>query len=138
MSESRKKNLEFRLVELENNLKTIIDGMNKLSSRLDTKIKELNTLKPVENPFDFSDIDRDDENALGEFLHIAEKNIVKFENIETQEIVNNIKDGYPFILKGELKLNDNNPSMINALFKDRDDFNQRIDKINEKYDDPYQ
>ena len=53
--------------------------MNKLSSRLNTKIKELNTIEHDENPFDFSDIDRYDEIDLGEFLDIAEKNIVKFE-----------------------------------------------------------
>ena len=44
-----------------------------------------------------------------------------------------IKDGYPFILKGEIRINDNDPSTINAFFKDGEHFDKRIEKINDKY-----
>ena len=87
------------------------------------------------NPFDFSDIKQDDEIDLKKFLDIVEHNVVIFENDSIHEVFENIKDGYPFILKSEIRINDNDPSPINAFFKDGEQFDKRIEKINDKYDE---
>ena len=68
-------------------------------------------------------------------LDIAEHNVVIFENDSIHEVFKNIKDGYPFILKGEIRINDNDTSTINAFFKDAEQLDKRIDKINDKYDE---
>ena len=61
--------------------------------------------------------------------------MVIFENDSIHEVFKNIKDGYPFILKSEIKLNDNDPSTINAFFKDGEQLDKIIEKINDKYDE---
>ena len=117
---------------------------NELNDRLQNKIIELNNvnqrIRDIErygetNPFDFSDIKQDDEIDLKKFLDIVEHNVVIFENDSIHEVFKIIKDGYPFILKGEIRINDNNPSMINAFFKDAQQLDKRIEKINDKYDE---
>ena len=108
-------------------LDVLNDSKNELNTRLQNKIIELNDVNQrirdfeqygETNPFDFSDIKQDDEIDLKKFLDIVERNVVLFENDSIQEVFENIKDGYPFILKGKIRMNDNDPSMINAFFKD--------------------
>ena len=117
---------------------------NELNTRLQNKIIELNSVnhKIRDNeqygetdPFDFSDIKQDDEIDLKKFLHIVEHNVVIFENDSIHEVFKNIKDGYPFILKGEIRINDIDTTTINAFFKDGEQFDKRIEKINDKYDE---
>ena len=100
------------------------DSKNELNTRLQNKIIELNNInqriRDVEqygetNPFDFSDIKQDGEIDLKKFLDIVEHNVVIFENDSIYEVFKNIKDGYPFILKGEIRINDNDPCKINAF-----------------------
>ena len=144
LSKSRKDKLESKLLKQENNLKALHKTLNNLSSLLETRIKinhvGTNENNPIErygetNPFDFSDIKQDDEIDLKKFLDIVEHNVVIFENDSIHEVFKNIKDGYPFILKGEIRINDNDPSMINAFFKDAEQLDKRIEKINDKYDE---
>ena len=125
-------------------LDVLNDSKNELNDRLQNKIYELNNvnqrIRDIErygetNPFDFSDIEQDDEIDLKKFLDIVEHNVVIFENDSIHEVFKNIKDGYPFILKGEIRINDNDPSMINAFFKDGEQLDKRIEKINDKYDE---
>ena len=105
-------------------------------SLLNSQIKIKHTDNNENNPFDFSDIKYDnDEIDLGEFLNIIENNIVKFENDDIIKVLENVTDEYPFILKSELKINDKEPSMINAFFSNRDGLIERIEKINERYDE---
>ena len=125
-------------------LEVLNDSKNELVTRHNNKIIELNNInqkiRDIErygetNPFDFSDIKQDDEIDLKKFLDIVEHNVVIFENDSIHEVFKNIKDGYPFILKGEIRISDNDPSMINAFFKDAEQLDKRIEKINDKYDE---
>ena len=120
------------------------DSKNELNTILQTKLIELNNvnqrIRDIEqygetNPFDCGDIKQDDEIDLKKFLDIVEHNVVIFENDSIHEVFKNIKDGFPFILKGEIRINDNDPSMINAFFKDGEQLDKRIEKINDKYDE---
>ena len=136
LSKSKKNKLESKLLKQENNLKTLNKTLNNLSSLLETRIKINHTDTNENNPFDFCDIKFDnDEIDLGEYLNIIENNIVKFENDDIRKVLDNVTDEYPFILKGELKINDNESSMINAFFSNRDALIERIEKINERYDE---
>ena len=105
------------------------DSKNQLNIRLQNKIFELNNVNKrigifeqygETNPFDFSDIKQDDEIDLKKFLDIVEHNVVIFENDSIYEVYKNIKDGYPFILGGEIRRNFNDLSTTNAFFKDSD------------------
>ena len=145
--------LEHRIDVVNNKIKNttnlkqldvLNDSKNELNTRLQNKIIELNDvnqrIRDIEqngetNPFDFSDIKQDDEVDLKKFLDIVEHNVVIFENDSIHEVFKNIKDGYPFILKGEFRINDNDPSTINAFFKDGEQLDKRIEKINGKYDE---
>ena len=143
--------LEHRIRIVNNRINTnkkqldvLNDSKNELITRHNNKIIELNNInqkiRDIErygetNPFDFSDIKQDDEIDLKKFLDIAEHNVVIFENDSIHEVSKKIKDGYPFILKGEIRINDNDPSTINAFFKDAEQLDKRIEKINDKYDE---
>ena len=125
-------------------LDVLNDSKKELNTRLQNKIIELNNInqriRDIEqygepNPFDFHDIQQDNEIDLKKFLDITENNVVIFEHDSIYEVFKNIKDGYPFILKGEIRINDNDPSMINAFFEDADQLDKRIEKINEHYDE---
>ena len=136
LSKSRKNKLQSKLFKQENNLKALHKTLNNLSSLLETRIKINHVDTNENNPFDFIDIKFDnDEIDLGEYLNIIENNIVKFENDDIRKILDNVTDEYPFVLKGELKINDKESSMINAFFSNRDALIERIEKINERYDE---
>ena len=136
LSKSRKNKLQSKLLKQENNLKALNKTLNHLLSLLNSQIKINHTDNNENNPFDFSDIKYDeDEIDLGEYLNIIENNIVKFESDDIRKVLENITDEYPFILKGELKINDKESSMINAFFSNRDGLIERIEKINERYDE---
>ena len=136
LPKSRKNKLQSKLLKQENNLKALHKTLNNLSSLLETRIKINHTGNKENNPFDFSDIKFDNnEIDLGEYLNIIENNIVKFENDDIRKVLENVTDEYPFILKGSLKINDNESSMINAFFTNRDALIERMEKINERYDE---
>ena len=145
--------LEHRIDTVNNKIKNttnlkqldvLNDSKNELNTRLQNKIIEINNvtqrIRDIEqygetNQFHFSDIKQDGEIDLKKFLDIVEHNVVIFENDSIHEISRNIKDGYPFILKGENRINDNDPSTINAFFKDGEQLDKRIEKVNDKYDE---
>ena len=129
LSKSRKNKLQSKLFKQENNLKALHKTLNNLSSLLETQIKINHVDTNENNPFDFIDIKFDnDEIDLGEYLNIIENNMVKFENDDIRKILDNVTDEYPFVLKGELKINDKESSMINAFFSNRDALIERIEK----------
>ena len=126
LSESEKNKLGSKLIKQENNLKALY----RLSTLLESQIKIKHVDKNENNPFDFSDIKFDnDEIDLGETLNIIENNIVKFENDDIRKVFENVTDEYPFKVKGELRINDKEPSIINAFFSNRDGLSERIEKI---------
>ena len=105
-------------------------------SLLNSQIKIKHTDNNENNPFDFSDIKyENDEIDSGDYLNIVENNIVKFENDDIIKVLENVTDEYAFILKSEIKINDKEPSMINAFFSNRDGLIERIEKFNERYDE---
>ena len=125
-------------------LEVLNESKNELITRHNNKIIELDNInqkiRDIErygetNPFDFSDINQHDEIDLKKFLDIVEHNVVIFEKDSIHEVFKNIKDGYPFILKGEIRINDNDPSTINAFFKEAEQLDKRIEKINYKYNE---
>ena len=128
-------------------LDVLIDGKNDLSSVLENKNDELNKInqriRDIEqygeiNPFDFSNIsqDNDVESDLSKLLEIAENNVVLFENDIIGGVVNNVmRDKYPFILKGEKKINEKDPTSVNNFYKNVEALNQWIEKINDNYDE---
>ena len=125
-------------------LEVLNDSKNELITRHNNKIIELNNINQKipdferygeTNPFDFSDIKQDDEIDLKKFLDIVEHNVVIFENDSIHEVFENNKDGYPFTIKGEIRRNDNDPSTNNAFFKDAEQPDKRIKKINDKSDE---
>ena len=127
--------LEHRIVMVINKINTtknqkqldvLNDSKNQLKTTLQNKIIELNNvnqrIRDIEqygetNPVDFNDIKQDGEIDLKELLDVAEHNVVISENDSIHEDFRNIKYAYPFILKGEIKIIDNDPSMINAFLK---------------------
>ena len=137
LSTSKKVKLESKLLKQENNLKALNKTLNHLSSLLETRIKINHIDNNGNNPFDdVSDIKFDNDDIdLGEYLYIVENNIVKFENNDIRKVLENVTDEYPFILKGSLKINNKESSMINAFFTNRDALIERIEKINERYDE---
>ena len=72
---------------------------------------------------------------MKELLDVAEHNVVIFGNDSIHEVFRNNKYAYPFILRGEIRINDNDPSMINAFFKDGEQLDKRKEKINDKCDE---
>ena len=118
-------------------LDVLNDSKNELNTRIQNKIIELNNVNQSfrdtkqygeTNPLDFSDIKQDDEIDLKKFLDIVEHDVVIFENDSIHEDFKNIEDGYPFLLKSENRIKDNDPSAINALFKD----DEQLDKISRR------
>ena len=59
--------------------------------------------------------------------------MVLFENDFDSDVANNVLiDKHPFILKSEIKINDNDPTSVNTFFKDITALNNWIKKINDK------
>ena len=90
------------------------------------------------NLFDFYDRaqDSDAESDLKKFLDIAKNNVVPFENDSIFDVVDDvIRDKHPFTLKGEIKMNDNDPTLVNNFFKNVNALNKWIEKVNDKYDE---
>ena len=144
--------LEHRIDTVHNKIKNttnliqldvLNDSKNELNTRHQNKIFEINNVNQrigdtkqygETNPFDLSDIKQDDEIDLKKFLDIVEQNVVIFEKDSIHEVFENNKDGYPFILKSEIRKNDNDPNAINAFFRDGEQLDKRIEKINDKSD----
>ena len=126
-------------------LDVLNDSKNELNTRLKNKTKEVEKIdqriEDIErygeiNPFDFSDNPKDDDIDVNKFLTLAEKNVILFENDSILEVVNNvIRDKNPFILKGVIKINDNDPTSVNNFFKNAEALDKWIEKINDNYDE---
>ena len=59
-----------------------------------------------------------------------------FENDSIFDVANNVlRDKQPFILKGTIKINDNDPTSVNTFFKDVNALNKWIERVNDKYDE---
>ena len=61
--------------------------------------------------------------------------MVLFEDDSIFDIVNKVlRDKHPFILKGEIKINDNDPTSVNTFLKDLNAINNWIEK-KDKYNE---
>ena len=142
---ARKKEFELNIIELKNNLEVILDFKNELQTRLDNENKNLSNLKEQirgirkhgqTNPFDFTDISKDNDIDLKQFFDIAENNITFYENEPRFNVITDAgKDKYPFILKGYTTINDSEPVEINRFYKDVDQLRKSIEKMVDKYDE---
>ena len=78
----------------------------------------------------------DVESDLNNFLDLAENDVVLFENDSIFDVVNNVvRDKHPFLLKSEIKINDNDPTSVNNFFKGVEVLYKWIQKILDKYDE---
>ena len=145
--------LSLRLIELKNSkidLKNKIDSLNQILSHVEdvkegvkVKIKQLkNKVKnlPKENPFDFLDIvkEDDDEIDLGLFLELAEENKIIYNQVPVTTLIEDMeKLPNDFFTNGYFFLSDDDGDGIdtNRFFKNSDELAKFIDKILDKYDD---
>ena len=142
--------LSLRLIELRNSktdLRNKIDALNQIISHIEDvkeqvklKIKQLkNKIKnlPKENPFDFTDIVKeDDEIDLGLFLELAEENKIIYNQTPVSTLIEDmekLKNG--FFTNGYFTLGEEGEIDTNRYFKDSDELAKFIDKILDKYDD---
>ena len=140
----------MRLIEIKNSkidLKNEIDALNQIISHVEDvkeevklEIKQLkNKIKnlPKENPFDFTDIVKeDDEIDLGLFLELAEENKILYNQTPVNILVEDmekIKNG--FFTNGYFSLGEEGEIDTNRFFKNSDELAKFIDKILDKYDD---
>ena len=141
--------LSLRLVELKNSkidLKNKIDALNQIISHVEDvkevklKFKQLkNKIKnlPKENPFDFTDIVKeDDEIDLGFFLELAEENKIIYNQVPVTSLTEDMeKLPNGFFTNGYFTLGDEGEIDTNRFFKDSDELAKFIEKILDKVDD---
>ena len=142
--------LSLRLIELKiskTDLRNKIDALNQIISHVEDvkeeiklKIKQLkNKIKnlPKENPFDFTDIVKeDDEIDLGLFLELAEENKIIYNQIPVNTLIEDMeKLPNGFFTNGYFTLGDDGEFNTNRFFKNSDELAKFIDKILDKYDD---
>ena len=140
----------MRLIELKNSktdLRNKIDGLNQTISHIEDvkeqvklKVKQLkNKIKnlPKENPFDFTDIVKeDDEIDLGLFLELAEEKKIIYNQVPINILVEDmekLRNG--FFTNGYFILGDDDGEIDTRFFKNSDELAKFIDKILDKYDD---
>ena len=143
----------MRIIELKNSkidLENKIDALNQIISHVEDvkegvklKIKQLkNKIEnlPKENPFDFTDIvkEDDDEIDLGLFLELAEENKIIYNQVPVTTLIEDmekLKNG--FFTNGYFTLGDSDDGEIdtNRFFKNSNELAEFIDKILDKYDD---
>ena len=106
--------LEDGISEIENRFVVRNNELNNVNQQI-RDIRKNNEL----NPFDFTDICKDEDIDLKQFLDIAENSVVLYENEPIfNVIVDARKDKYPFILKGIIKFNGEEISQTNQFYKD--------------------
>ena len=131
--------------KFDKKLAVLEDSKNEIQNRVDIENQKLSTIqqkiRDVEkygelNPFDFNDIDQDDDEInLNEFLDLAENNKSKFYRIPIFDLILDSQRGkYPFILNGEFIINDGEPFQINRFDKDSEQLTISIEKMIDKYD----
>ena len=121
----------------------IISHIEDAKDKIKLKIKQLkNKIKklPKENPFDFTDIvkkqNEDNEIDLGLFFELAEENKIIYNQIPINTLIEDmekLKNG--FFTNGYFHLGDEGEIDTNRFFKDSDELAKFIDKILDKYDD---
>ena len=140
----------MRLIELKKSkieLKNKTDALNQIISHVEDvkeeiklKIKQLkNKIKNLlkENPFDFTDIAKeDDEIDLGLFLELAEEYKIIYNQVPVTSLIEDIEkllNG--FFTNGYFTLGDEGEIDTIRFFKDSEELAKFIDKLLDKYDD---
>ena len=123
------------LEDFKNEIQNRVDIENQKLSTIQQKIRDVEKYGEL-NPFDFNDIDQDDDEInLNEFLDLAENNKSKFYRIPIFDLILDSQRGkYPFILNGEFIINDGEPFQINRFDKDSEQLTISIEKMIDKYD----
>ena len=151
----KQKNHQFQDLSLKFNklkyskidIKNEIDALNQIipviedakeqvkleNKQLKNKIKNL----PKENPFDFTDIVKEDDVIdLGLFLELAEENKIIYNQVPTSTLIEDmekLKNG--FFTNGYFTLGEEGEIDTNRFFKDSNELAKFIDKILDKYHD---
>ena len=133
------KNSKIDLKNKKDALNQIISHVEDVKEEVKLKIKQLkNKIKnlPKENPFDFTDIVKeDDEIDLGLFLELFEENKIIYNQTPVNTLIEDmekLKNG--FFTNGYFSLGDDGEGDTNRFFKDSDELAKFIDKILDKYD----
>ena len=118
----------------------IISHVEDVKEKVKLKIKQLkNKIKnlPKENPFDFTDIVKeDDEIDIGLFLELAEENKIIYNQVPITSLIEDIeKLPNGFFTNAYFTLGDEGEIDTNRFFKDSDELAKFIDKILDKDDD---
>ena len=141
--------LSLRLIELKNSkmdLKNKTDALNQIISHVEdvkeeVKLKTKQLKKKIknllkENPFDFTDIVKeDDEIDLSLFLELAEENKIIYNQTPVNTLLEDmekLKNG--FFTNGYFSLGEEGEIDTNRFIKDSDELAKFIDKILDKYD----
>ena len=129
---------ELNTIELKNNLEILKDGLNEIKSRFLVKYNELNHVNQgirdirkynETRPFDFTDISKDNDINLKQFLNVAENNVILYQNEPIFNIIVDAgQDNYLFILKGEIKVNGEENSPTSRFYKDVEELTNAIEK----------
>ena len=130
--------VELNIIELKNNLELLKDGLDEKENRFVVKNTKFNSLNQrfredrkynETNPFDFTDIFKDNDINLKQFLDFAENNVVLYKNEPISKIkVNAGKDKYSFLIKRDITINGEEKSRTNRLYKDVEKPTKTIEK----------
>ena len=86
------------------------------------------------NPFDFTDVSKDNDINLTQFPNIAEKNVILYENEPILNIiVDAVNEKYPILLRGEIKITGGENSKDNRFYRDVEQLTKAIEKMTDKY-----
>ena len=140
----------MRLIELKNSktvtrieidaVKQIISHIEDAKEQVKIEIKQLKIkIKnlPKENPFDFTDIVKeDDEMDLGLFLELAEENKILYNQVPISTLIEDMqKLTNGFFTNGYFSLGDEGEIDTNRFFKDSIELAELTNKKLDKYDD---
>ena len=85
------------------------------------------------NPFDFTDIPKDEVIDIKQFFNVGENNVVSYENERNLDIlVDASKDKNQFKLGGVIKINGEETSQTNGFFKDVEQLTKSKEKMYDK------
>ena len=136
--------LKYSKIDIKNEidaLNQIIPVIEDAKEQVKLKIKQLkNKIKnlPKENPFDFTDIVKEDDDVidLGLFLELAEENKIIYNQVPISTLIEDMeKLENGFFTNGYFTLGEEGEIDTNRFFKDSNELAKFIDKILDKYDD---
>ena len=138
----------MKILEFNKKLVLLEDSKNEIQNRLDIENKKLSNIQQKKdtrkygeaNPFDFSDINQDDDEInLNEFGDLAENNKTKYYRTPIFDLITDSQRyKYPFILNGEFVNNNGELFQVNRFYKDSDQLTKSIEKLTDNYNETFE